>query len=1111
MDGWQEIYRTSTGPRYDSIAAPISALAFDTSEELLWTGDEQGRLASFAGPSLRKYTSYKGHRSAVLQILHNDRGTLSLSSNSFRLSQRRGLVRYNLEHENLKDATAMCYSSRGTSEIVIAKSTPGLLRVNVDRGTLLSEVASDAGISVMRRGSRLICAGSVNGDILLIDPNSMRVVRKITAAHSSGVADLDTRDNVLLTCGHTHRGTSYLLDPLLNIYDLRTFRPQPPVPFPAGAAFVRLHPKMSTTCLVSSMTGQLQMLDYANPANAFLYQAAVPYISGLEFSSSGEYFALGSKTGHIQIWGSHESSQFTEFARATEWNDATPDTGTPISVDQDIPLNSVGMPYYHETLLSVWPDDMVFNVARPPPPIDSEILANMKTVDFFGYAPFPKHMHRYVTDTSPYNVILNKTDSKAPLFRSQRDKLQAKKGDKDSVPNQNTVDPVESFKKVEIQYSRFGVDDFDFKFYNQTAYSGLETHLQNSYTNSLLQIYRFAPPMYNFALQHVAGSCLLEDCLLCELGFLMDMLDKAQGEHCRAYNFAHTLSAIPQAGALGLLEDENVGSNGNQQPVGAMIQSFNRFLFERVGLESRLREMESSELMRTSLTSKLEIVAGITQLTTVRCGSCDSETQRHSTAYVTDLQYPKPSETTGALGGSRASGNLPSTQQDRKNNSLLSATSFCGILQHSLENRNHARGWCNEKCRRYQLLTTTKRVQSRLPQVLSINVNIDSHASRQIWNQKNFLPLRIGAELKSNGLKVRPFGMDNSRSGPPIQPQQVYELLGVVVEINFGVSDNHLVSLIRVPNNEGVREWYLFNDFLVTPFPAIEALKFDYTWKSPVMVVYINSESANLAYDQTWRQMLETSLLTANPATDLVFQNPNFEYECLTKEEAPTAGTIVAIDAEFVRLQEETTEVRSDGSRHLVRPSRWSLARVSVVRGEGPKAGVAFIDDYITTTDEIVDYLTEFSGIEVGDLDPSRSKKRLVPLKIAYKKLWLLLNLKVVFVGHGLINDFRTINIQVPKQQVIDTLDIYYIKSRQRKLSLRFLAWYLLHENIQAITHDSIEDAKTALFLYNKYEEFIQQGGPEAFDDLLNEIYTEGRAVNFKPPTSMPSPVKSTA
>lgn len=78
----------------------------------------------------------------------------------------------------------------------------------------------------------------------------------------------------------------------------------------------------------------------------------------------------------------------------------------------------------------------------------------------------------------------------------------------------------------------------------------------------------------------------------------------------------------------------------------------------------------------------------------------------------------------------------------------------------------------------------------------------------------------------------------------------------------------------------------------------------------------------------------------------------------------PKPGTIVAIDAEFVALNQEETEIRSDGTKSLIRPSTLTLARVSVLRGDGVKENVPFIDDYIATSEPVVDYLTEFSGIE---------------------------------------------------------------------------------------------------------------------------------------------------
>ena len=82
-------------------------------------------------------------------------------------------------------------------------------------------------------------------------------------------------------------------------------------------------------------------------------------------------------------------------------------------------------------------------------------------------------------------------------------------------------------------------------------------------------------------------------------------------------------------------------------------------------------------------------------------------------------------------------------------------------------------------------------------------------------------------------------------------------------------------------------------------------------------------------------------------------------------------------------MQQEETEYRSDGTKKVLRPARLSLARVSVLRGDGEKTGVPFIDDHIHTSEIIVDYLTEFSGIRCEptfswDLIPAHKPAKMV-------------------------------------------------------------------------------------------------------------------------------------
>ena len=86
------------------------------------------------------------------------------------------------------------------------------------------------------------------------------------------------------------------------------------------------------------------------------------------------------------------------------------------------------------------------------------------------------------------------------------------------------------------------------------------------------------------------------------------------------------------------------------------------------------------------------------------------------------------------------------------------------------------------------------------------------------------------------------------------------------------------------------------------------------------------------------------------------------------------------------------------------------------------------------------------------------------------------------------------LNIIIPSHQVFDTVELFSLPN-QRKLGLRFLALHVLQTNIQQDTHDSIEDARTALQLYHAYMDMKQKG---QLNQCIHQLYEIGHRNGFK-------------
>lgn len=1070
-----------------------------------------------------------------------------------------------VEADVFRNLTCMTLAYSTSNEIIVGGNS-SLFRMDLNKPSQILAFKHRGDLSFINYSSKLLTLGNSLGSLEIFDPTANQTVKSFSG-HNGLLSDLDVKGNYVATCGYSARtkryggqanSVEYMVDPLVNVYDLRTMRALSPIPFSAGASFVKFHPKLPNIIIIASTTGQIQFVDMYDLLEVHLYQADLTdpstsmnsasaptssYLSSLDVSENGEYlcFSDGFKNMHLWSMNTSTSTNFANFPSALDRPDVTAEIVTnPIGLDDKVPLNAIGMPYYKEYLASNFPTDMIFTkeLAKLPHKIDIDVPPGFHAYDKNKYGPryvlkayeplkvnthlksnkritktslIPKFISERSMTSSPVPSLLGSrgADTSSPGLMStptfndfnDNDNDAINLSFDDSIRNEDTIFQFKSavenrvpscYTKLDIHYSKFGVDDFDFDYYNQSngLLAGLENHLDNSYVNLLLQLYRYIPVFYNTVTESLLQEYLPNDketicakanlqgsSILNELAYLYDMMRNAGSRNVRTSNFSSILSESNIAKVHGLINKDD-GKSLSAPELQQLIMMFNKFLIESIVSDFKI-QFDRNVQDLTALHFELDFMSTSGELLD----------KQYSTQATLDLVTPPSS----VLARSTIMGNNRFGLGAKKNNTLLT------YLDYTL---NQVRAFPPSSSNPYHM--DVKLSLYRLGPVLLINMPFSDQEFALIKSFKKWLVPEFYKTTGNTGkIIMKPVITQFS------QKAERYELQGYVCQISHGgalTSGRHnLVSYVKVKSPAlGEDQWFLFNDFLVMPIPEEEVLNISYSWKKPVILVYHNVEDAR---NQRF-QYFEKELFRRYEINDSILFRDHFacgiregfqkEYELLTEEEAPRCGSLVAIDAEFVSLRPEITEVSYTGVKNLVRPTLLSLARVSALRGDqGLKHGLPFIDDYIVHTKPIYDYLTTFSGIETGDLDPSVSRKTLVTLQTAYRRLWLLLNIGCVFVGHGLKSDFRCINLQVPKAQIRDTIEFYYLPAFRRMLSLKFLAYSVLKESVQTKNHDSIEDARTALRLYEKYMELKATG---EFELALHRIYNEGQQLRFRVP-----------
>jgi PAB-dependent poly(A)-specific ribonuclease subunit 2 len=1094
---------------------PVTALAFDPVSDAIWAGDNAGVVCALHSiHGVRGVSFPVGGALPVKQlaVADNHVRALGLAGHGVGAWAKGGMNKWYYR----APVAAMSSSAFSSSMLAAATTAPDIVLLNAITGAVLRQAQVLSHVTHLAFShSTLLCA-SADGYVRAHDPRT--ALRRETGdsavlAHASTVQDLQATGNFFFTIGSSSRRGHDFPDPLVKVYDMRNMRPLPPIPFSDGPAFINLLPMHTSSLVVTSAQGLVNVVDVSNTnPSGFYHLDTTSYITSTAVSSNGSYLAFGDAVGTIHLLtAADESSEpfFNGFqGQPAEWADV-PELPPEINWSDSTPLNSIGMPYYTNLLLSSWTPQFLSSTNPPHPPpakIPPQILSTIKINDNVAYAPLPKELR------GRRNRVVVSTTKDQHRFRSGK----GRRDDDVELEHLTLDDSIDEvpriYRKVEIEYSKFGVEDFDFGFYNKTAYSGLETHILNSYTNPILQVMHYTLPIRQLARSHITTNCPREHCLLCELGFVVRMLEDARGTNCQSSNFCKTLGVLAQA--QNQLELIDYGREPTEVDYAHMIQSFHRFLIDHLSSEGNsfphnpsIFQHPPSHTASTAFQADTHpnpnasfspAAAPVTQLlgidakNIIVCLSCKTVREKENMTHVVDMIYPRKP--------------LP--------NELPPQATFTDILRASLIRQMTHKATC-QACKQFSTFSSRRSIPSAdLPLILAVNASVYNEDNLRYWidtRTERFLTstVEVRGEVE---------GVDDAES-------VIYELRAIVCQITTKAKHSHLVAIVKVLEADRqpyIKDpWFLFNDFVVRNISEDEALSFPSTWKVPA-VLYLERENVRSRLDfRGLPDELDPSILSRDTSISVNRDKSLIKHECLRFEELPRPGTLVAIDAEFVSMQQEETEFRSDGTNRVIRPARLSLARVSVLRGDGPKEGIPFIDDHIHTSDVIVDYLTEFSGIKctfpfpslrvtkespalhvVGDLDPHLSRHTLTPLKLVYKKLRLLVDRGCIFIGHGLSKDFRIINIFVPPEQVIDTVDLYFLRNRHRRLSLRFLSWFVLGENIQTETHDSIEDARSALKLYKAYHAFEERG---VFDDKLEELYRAGKQHNWKPQPPPPT------
>lgn len=845
--------------------------------------------------------------------------------------------------------------------------------------------------------SRFLCCGDVSGCITLRDPLTLKEEHKLfTHSASLNDFDVQGNYLISCGLSDSHGKLTvdrFLM--VYDMRMLRLVSPIQVLIDPTLLRF--LPSFVSRLAIVSPLgqLQLVDTVELTQPRVCMYQINCASQCMSFDISSSNQAMAFGDNTGQLSLIAgiSTPQPQFNNFSRETEFAD-TPEQLPFVSVtDMNFPLASILLPQLQsgKTWLSDLPKEMCQYKYRRPKPIDPVILSNLKTQGNLSYAPNPRTTKR---NQIPY-IMDNDALTDDPEIAASASAVISTSSP--AIPKHYQKFEIKYKGALEIDFSEFNQTEFSglenvlpnaycnpmlqVLFFLFPLRKSLLNHtcskefclscelgflfymLQNNKSkqpcqaSNFLRSFRTVPEVAALGLvisdRNQNRSINLIRLIQNWNRFILHQVHNELLESTKrdaslpSDDISNLISSVSKR-----LEEASLAEDHPEEEKAQAEIEQDKYQF----LEAEKKEDGSEENHEEVLTD-VSTLFGIKQRVIFRCLKCNEKKLKNNVVLVCNLLYPL--------------------------NSSHELGDFMKVLKESLSVEKTLSAWC-DPCNRFSPHNHCARV-IELPNMLAVNCGLDnekeieylkkhlnqlshdfnqspisepenpikkqcrygmkctrsdchfSHPQRRTANssesssngttQVKWFPTSFKISIDSDSISIDEIDHQKTASGDDHKSSQEYNLQAAVYCIDNGQQKN-LISFILKGG-----QWYLFNDFCIKRVQEDDVLSVVLDWKIPTVLFYKNknyewSEHDNGSYESpfTSNLLLEEKLLG-----NLEIDSSNFLP--LSSDEIPKMGDIVAMDAEFVTLNPEESEISSDGKMTTFKPRVASVARISCIRG----------------------------------------------------------------------------------------------------------------------------------------------------------------------------------